>query len=94
MNRLSRSRTQARSGFGEERTALQVTPVERVALQLLADGRGTIEIANRLRLRECEIDARLVSLFARLGASNGTEALAVAHARGLVVIDVDQRASL
>ena len=71
-----------------------MTPVERVALQLLADGRGTIEIANRLRLRECEIDAHLVSLFARLGASNGTEALAVAHARGLVVIDVDQRASL
>ena len=70
---------------------MQMTPVERVALQLLADGRGTIEIANRLRVRECEIDARLVSLFARLGASNGTEAIAVAHERGLVVIDAHHR---
>jgi DNA-binding NarL/FixJ family response regulator len=68
-----------------------MTPVERVALQLLADGRGTIEIANRLRVRECEIDARLVSLFARLGASNGTEAIAAAHERGLVVVDVGER---
>jgi DNA-binding NarL/FixJ family response regulator len=71
-----------------------MTPVERVALQLLADGRGPIEIANRLRVRECEIDARLVSLFARLGASNGTEAIALAHERGLVVIDVDNRPSM
>jgi DNA-binding NarL/FixJ family response regulator len=75
----------------EENPVLQMTPVERVALQLLADGRAPIEIANRLRVRECDVEARLRALFARLGVSNGTDAIAAAHKRGLVAIDVSER---
>ena len=71
-----------------KRTAvLHITPAERATLQLLADGRGTSEIAVRLRMPECRIDQQLSTLFEKLGATNRTEAVAAAFKRGLVVVD-------
>jgi DNA-binding NarL/FixJ family response regulator len=64
---------------------LQITPEERATLQLLADGKGTSEIAVRLRVSECQIDEQLTTLIARLGATSRTEAVAAAVKRGLVV---------
>jgi DNA-binding CsgD family transcriptional regulator len=63
---------------------LHITPSERVALELLAAGMATDELAGRLGLRTCEIDAHLASLFARMGAASRTEAVAFAMRRGLL----------
>ena len=65
---------------------LQITPEERATLQLLADGKRTSEIAVRLRVPERQIDEQLATLFAKLGASSRTEAVAAAFKRGLVVV--------
>jgi DNA-binding NarL/FixJ family response regulator len=69
----------------EETDVLQITPEECATLQLLADGKRTSEIADRLRVPEHRIDEQLTTLFARLGATNRTEAVAAAFKRGLVV---------
>ena len=66
---------------------LKITPGERAALQLLADGKRTSEIAIRLRVPECQIDEQLTVLLERLGAANRTEAIVAAFKRGLVVIN-------
>ena len=64
---------------------LHITPWERMALELLATGKGNDEIANRLRVGAHEVEAHLASLFERLGAANRTEAVAAALRRGLLV---------
>jgi DNA-binding CsgD family transcriptional regulator len=69
---------------------LQITPSERIALQLLANGIATTELAVRLGLSEWEIEAQLATLFARLGAVGRAEAIAAAFRRGLLISD-DQR---
>lgn len=66
---------------------LHITPTERAALQLLATGIGTGELAGRLGLSAYEIDAHLASLFARMGAASRTEAVASAMRRGLLTSD-------
>jgi DNA-binding CsgD family transcriptional regulator len=66
---------------------LQITPGERVALQLLAKGRRSDEIAGRLGIGEREVDAHLTILFARMGATNRSEAIAAAFRRGLLTAD-------
>jgi len=66
---------------------LQITPHERVALQLLADGTGTRGIADRLGVSEPEVEAHLSGLFARMGAASRTEAVAAASRRGLLQPD-------
>jgi DNA-binding NarL/FixJ family response regulator len=66
---------------------LQITPHERVALQLLADGTGTRGIADRLGVSEPEVEAHLSGLFARMGAASRTEAVAAAWRRGLLESD-------
>ena len=66
---------------------LQITPEERATLQLLADGKRTSEIAVRLRVPECQIDEQVTTLFAKLGVTSRTEAVAAAAKRGLVVVD-------
>jgi DNA-binding CsgD family transcriptional regulator len=63
---------------------LHITPRERAALQLLADGRATNEIACGLGISEHAIEAHLSTLFARMGAASRTEAIAAAWRRGLL----------
>ena len=63
---------------------LQITPGEKVALQLLAEGSATTSIAARLGMSERDVEAQLVTLFARMGASDRREAIAVASRRGLL----------
>jgi DNA-binding CsgD family transcriptional regulator len=65
---------------------LQITPSERAALQLLANGKATNEIAGRLGISECEIEAHLTGLFARMGAASRSEAIAAAFRRGLLTL--------
>lgn len=64
---------------------LRITPWERSALQMLADGKPPLEVASNLSVNQHEIDVRLAALFARMGASNTTEAVAAAFRRGLLV---------
>jgi len=63
---------------------LSITPWERSALQALAEGKGPGELAVPLSISEREIELRLATLFARLGAANRTEAIAAAFRRGLL----------
>jgi len=46
---------------------LQITPVERAALQLLADGQTLRDIAGRLGTSGSELEAGLTSLVVRTG---------------------------
>jgi DNA-binding NarL/FixJ family response regulator len=71
---------------------LHITPWERAALELLATGTTTIGMASRLGVSEPEIELRLSSLFARMGASNPTEAVIVASRRGLLPTQISIRA--
>ncbi len=63
---------------------LHITPWERSALESLANGRSTAELASTLQLSELEVEQRLAALFTRMGASCGTEAVTVALRRGLI----------
>lgn len=65
---------------------LQITPSERAALQLLANGNAATEIAGRLGISECEVEAHLTALFARMGAASRAEAIAAAFRRGLLTL--------
>lgn len=66
---------------------LQITPWERAALQLLANGKATHDIAGCLGVSECEVDAHLTALFGRIGAASRSEAMAAAFRRGLLTSD-------
>ena len=63
---------------------LQITPVERAVLQLLADGNATTDIANRLRVSVEAIETMLTGLLERMGAASHVEAVADAQRRGLL----------
>src|SRR5262245_58061658 len=63
---------------------LFITPWEREALQLLADGATANELRRLGGLSGSVIDARLQQLFASLGAATPTEAIAAARKRGLL----------
>jgi DNA-binding NarL/FixJ family response regulator len=63
---------------------LRITPSERDVLECLAAGAATTEIARRLCINEPEIESRLLTLFARMGVTSRTEAVAVAMRRGLL----------
>ena len=63
---------------------LQITPWERTALELLANGKRADEIAGRLGISEGKVEAHLTTLFARMGAASQTEAIAAAFRRGLL----------
>jgi two-component system, NarL family, response regulator YdfI len=63
---------------------LQITPWERGVLEQLANGIATIDIAQRLGMNEPDIESRLNTLFARMGVTTKTEAVAVAVRRGLL----------
>ena len=64
--------------------ALRITPRERQALQLLAGGQTTIDVAAGLGIGAQEIDALLAALFVAMGAASRAEAIAAAHRRGLL----------
>ena len=64
---------------------LYMTPDERQALQMLADGTATDAIADLLGMSERQVEVRLSALFARMGATSQDTALASAFRRGLLV---------
>jgi len=66
---------------------LQITPTDRVVLQLLADGAGDEELRSLLRLTTPEVDEHLGNLYARLGVPSRLEAVAAAMKRGLLAVD-------
>jgi DNA-binding NarL/FixJ family response regulator len=63
---------------------LHITPWERDALELLADGTPTGALAQRFGTSERDVEARLSTLFARMGVSGRSQAVADALRRGLV----------
>lgn len=63
---------------------LHITPWERAVLQLLADGTATEAIADRLGTNARDVETRLTTLFARMGAGGQSEAIAAAFRRGLL----------
>jgi len=68
----------------ETTTVLQITPSERTALQMIADGQPNRDIADRLCVSEHALDTVLDNLCARMGTSNRHEAVAAAVRRGIV----------
>jgi DNA-binding NarL/FixJ family response regulator len=66
---------------------LHITPWERNALELLAEGKGEGEIAIHLRVAESDVAVHLSRLFAALGAASRTEAVAIGMKRGLLTCD-------
>jgi DNA-binding NarL/FixJ family response regulator len=65
---------------------LHITPWERSVLELLATGTNTSEMARRLGMPEPEIQVRLRTLFARMGANSPADAIAAAARRGLLAV--------
>lgn len=63
---------------------LHITPWECSALQSLAAGMSTAQLAITLGLSECEIEQRLAVLYSRMGAASHTDAISVASRRGLI----------
>jgi DNA-binding CsgD family transcriptional regulator len=68
---------------------LQITPTERDALQLLANGYTTNDVATDLGIGTVETEVLLKRLFAALGAATRVEAIALAQRRGLVSLDLN-----
>jgi len=63
---------------------LQITPAERLALQLLAEGKSRTELAASLLLAEGDVDEHLRTLFRRIGVETPAEAIAAGVKRGLL----------
>jgi DNA-binding CsgD family transcriptional regulator len=63
---------------------LWITPWERDALQLLANGHTTTQISSCLGLGAFEIERLLARLFAAMDAETQTEAILIAQRRGLL----------
>jgi DNA-binding NarL/FixJ family response regulator len=63
---------------------LQITPWERTALQLLAEGTVSNGLAHHLGTSEGELEERLSTLFARMGVAGRGQAVAAAFRRGLL----------
>jgi DNA-binding NarL/FixJ family response regulator len=63
---------------------LRITPWERGMLEQLARGVATKDIARRWGMDEPDVESRLRMLFARMGVTSASEAVAAAARRGLV----------
>ena len=63
---------------------LLITPGERQALRLMAEGGGMRDIAGDLGMSEPAARAHLSALFARMGVSSRDEAIGAARQRGLL----------
>jgi DNA-binding CsgD family transcriptional regulator len=66
---------------------LHITPSEREALQLLAEGKAIGDIAACLAVNAADVGSSLRVLFVRMGVTTRHEAIASAVRRGLVVVD-------
>ena len=64
---------------------LRITPFERQALQLLAQGVPALDVVSYLGRDAADVPLDLAELFARLGANNRADAVATAFRRGLLV---------
>src|SRR5581483_9215342 len=80
---MSIGRAVLRRNSGEN-VMMQITPWERAALQLLADGTSTPALAARFMTTEADLEARLSALYARMGVRSRVEAIRAAVRRGLV----------
>jgi DNA-binding CsgD family transcriptional regulator len=69
----------------ESAPVVRITPSERDALQLVAQGTPTSRIGMMLGLVPADIGSFLEALFARLGATSRAEAIRVASRRGLLM---------
>jgi DNA-binding NarL/FixJ family response regulator len=67
---------------------LHITPWERSALEFLAVGTTTRELADHLGTTESDVDTKLRALFVRMGAATRHDAVAAASRRGLLRADV------
>jgi DNA-binding CsgD family transcriptional regulator len=72
---------------GSSNRALQITPRERDALRLLANGRTTNDVAVTLGISRPDTATLLAQLFAAMGASTQADAIAAAHRRGLLTCE-------
>jgi DNA-binding CsgD family transcriptional regulator len=63
---------------------LQITPRERRALQLLADGDTASQVSIGLGLSAAETEALLSRVFAAMGVATRADAVASAERRGLL----------
>jgi DNA-binding NarL/FixJ family response regulator len=63
---------------------LHITPWECSALQSLAAGLSTAQLAISLGLSESDIEQRLAALYSRMGAASHNDAISVASRRGLI----------
>jgi DNA-binding NarL/FixJ family response regulator len=70
---------------------LQITPSERYALQLVAQGAPASQIGLMLGLVPADICPFLAALFNRLGATNRAEAISAASRRGLLMPSLNGR---
>jgi NarL family two-component system response regulator YdfI len=66
------------------RALLQITPGERHALRLIAQGKAFREVGQCLGVPQSEVGPHLTALFAKLGAGSQAEAIAEAARRGIV----------
>ena len=69
---------------GGTNPVLFITPRERNALQLLADGHTRNELSRQLEASASEIDFLLRELFTAMGVATQAEAIAAARKRGLI----------
>ena len=67
---------------------LQITPLERDALQLLSKGMPLSELSGVLHLTVPETELLVTRLLATLGATTRAEAVGVARKRGLLTSDL------
>src|SRR5262249_42942394 len=72
----------------KEYSVLYITPSERLALQLLAEGRPRGDVANALSVCPASLGERLSVLFARMDVTGEREAVASALRRGLLVVEI------
>jgi DNA-binding CsgD family transcriptional regulator len=66
------------------RPLVKITPGERQALQLIAQGRAIGEVGQCLGVPPSQLGFHLAELFAKLGAATDVEAIAEAARRGIV----------
>jgi two-component system, NarL family, response regulator YdfI len=74
--------------YGSLGPVLRITPWERDALQLLANGTAAVDVASDLGIAASDVESRLTRLFAAMGAASQTEAIAIALKRGLLRMEV------
>jgi DNA-binding CsgD family transcriptional regulator len=63
---------------------LQITPSERQALQLIAEGKAAGDIGTCLGVSTSELGRHLTTLFAKMGVTSQSDAIAAARRRGLL----------